>query len=379
MKKKHWFVFYDISFALVLAASVFNRYGQKLFGTICRIIALTIFVVARIQYAKRFEEETKLAVFHILGWFISITAIELRHRVDGSTLDVFMLISGVSLVLYARYKANKRDQVASPTWSKVILVALAVVVMILPIMTSFYTLFPSSPQLAGESPFDHIYRVESVLKSSETNTYSDNTPLVHLYYNNELYFIWDNSSFMYEEVGVFEYVKPNSEAEQTDRDEVWKLTPEGSPEQSYELSLKSDGNVVLTHYIDEVVDWRFLLRRVDTLTCSVRSSAELSSPVPDWYASGTFQGGLENLSFARVKGEGEITLWFRGDPVDTICIVEEYYADDTVQIEEYTLQGDSDGRFILPIEARGQQGKQYAIYRVPYESGEYIFGVNFLP
>lgn len=376
MKKEHLFVSYDIAFCLALAASILSLCGLQQAGTICRCTALVLFVVSRLYYQKQFGGSKAIAIIHVIGWIIVITDLELRYRGFRSVVNGLLLVCGAGLLLYSRYKESKNDKINRPIWSKVILFALAFVVALWPTVKMISELFPNEPNLQGPSPFDHIYRVEKVIEPMEG--YSDSqAPLIHLFFNKKLYLIWDNSTYEYEDIGTFEYIRQDSEQGIVTENEKWGIKENN--ECSYLLTLEKDGSLTLSHAVRGKIEWCFLLSRVDTLICTVTSSAAYAGLTTDWFREGTFHGGTENLSFGEIKGKGKLILSFRGKNPATLQITEEYHSDGAVETREYTLAPDKTAQFVLSLETRGQAEGQYAIYRVPYETGEYVFGVRFFP
>ena len=224
----------------------------------------------------------------------------------------------------------------------------------------------------GKTPFGHTYRVEEVLESGDSAP--EQLPLVRLDYRMEDILEWMEvpGSDQWTTIGTMEF-----QEEQTDPGQkgLWLLTTENGSQ--YRLTVEEDDSVILTLEQDGQTQWKYRLSRVDTLVCTVKSSYATESPVLDWFPQGAFDGELSSVNGADVPGDGTVTFhWLVGE-TDTLTVIETYCADGQVETTEHLLNADNKGQFALPVQTHGEGENQYAFYRVPFDTGEYIFAIRF--
>lgn len=56
---------------------------------------------------------------------------------------------------------------------------------------------------------------------------------------------------------------------------------------------------------------------------------------------------------------------------------EEYHHGGNVEAKEYVLESEIPGSFVLDVETRYNGKQEYALYRIPYEGGEFRFILTF--
>ena len=158
-----------------------------------------------------------------------------------------------------------------------------------------------------------------------------------------------------------------------EKDNEWVIKSNESNE-CYRLSWIDDV-LSLTMLAGEKIIWKYALEPVDTISINISSGAERSSLEIDWFYADTFAGDLSQLSMATIHGTGIMGIQVKDDAVEEILVHEEYYTDENISISEYSLNR-KDG-FSLNFRRRYELGKQYAIYRIPYKNGEFVFYLEY--
>ena len=76
-------------------------------------------------------------------------------------------------------------------------------------------------------------------------------------------------------------------------------------------------------------------------------------------------------------GKAKVAIYVGGLETDTLTLTEEYHHDGTVETQTYTLPRNQNGSFSLEVATRYEEPEQYALYRIPFEGGEYRFTLTF--
>lgn len=374
MKKHIWYNCCDVAFVLVLISVLFSDYQSYLMGTICRFCGLLLFLSAKFVCATLYGENLFLTTLHSLGWTFVVLSIQLRCSKE-TTIGVFSLsILGIAIVLFSRYFIYKNHPRVAPIWIKITVALLILVRLGLPLATLLSASMKHGH--TGESPFEHHYRIDRITKETSFAPINENAPLIYISYNKALYLMPDTTTYEWALIGEFQYIGQTPDNKSTQY-EMWECVSIDNPDTLYKLSTDEDSTVCLSYYEKEDIKWSAVLSRVDTLICSVQTSTIFSSPTPDWFAEKTFNGDTKYLSFGDVKNQGTITFSWREDSPACMLVEEEYFTSTTVKKRDYTLYPNENGEFVLPVEALTDDENQYAIYRIPYEEGEYVFGVRY--
>lgn len=224
---------------------------------------------------------------------------------------------------------------------------------------------------AKADPFDHIYRVTETLVSDDSAIDPRDSLLINLSAFHNLLIMSDSTTYDFEMVGEF---KETELVEGDTRKGLWALVRDDAPAR-YEVSVEDDDSVVLTHLLADQVQYSYKLTRVDMVSVSVSTFGTREHLEIDWYFDGTFPGDLLQLSSGSINGKGKIGFSVEDESIDKITVIEEYYTDGKVEHTEYQLTKEEG--FGISAKTRYESGEQYAIYRIPYDNGEYVFYVKY--
>ncbi len=278
---------------------------------------------------------------------------------------------GMVISLIARHDTYKDTPKVSPMWVRIIIILLVFLNFVAPLAKSC-SLFESQ-RYRGDSPFEHHYKIERVNSPTGSEMSQENIPLVYLNFDQMLYLMPDTTTYEWALIGKCEYRKQSEETQRA----LWICESTDKDRLVYELSADEDGMFWLTCVAEGNVQWTGALKRVDTLICSVSTSAALSAPVPDWFPENAFNGDHQYISFGDIQDKGSITFTWRNDSPDAMSVIEEYFSSNGCEKQIYELTPNKRGEFVLELNTRYEDKNQYAFYRIPFSNGEYIVGVYY--
>ena len=219
------------------------------------------------------------------------------------------------------------------------------------------------------NPFGHAYRVAEVLESNTPETSAEEKLLVKIDVACNLYVLKDTLTYDFQKIGELQKLELSKE---DTRKGLWFCYQDSD---RYELSVEEDDTVILTQLVNEEISWAYRLSRVDTISANLSSAGSRSHMQLNWYFSDTFSGNLQMPSRPDIIKKGTLGISTEDDSISELTLFEEYYTDGNVEYKEYALSKE-DG-FNISVETRYETGEQYAIYRIPFENGEYVFLIKF--
>lgn len=175
--------------------------------------------------------------------------------------------------------------------------------------------------------------------------------------------------------GPFTYVEP---VPGETRKGTWSLVPEEDPSSLFRITAEADDSVLLSFFRHEQLLWRGELVPYGRNTCVVDVATFGHSTYfqPDWYAPGR-PDPEPNFSHADVVGDAKMKLTVAGLPTEILTLYEEYHHGDTVENTTYTLEPTKPHQFPLELYTRYDGEEEWALYRIPFEVGEYRFILIF--
>ena len=179
-------------------------------------------------------------------------------------------------------------------------------------------------------------------------------------------------------LGKFVYADP---VEGQTQKGIWQLFPEENPDAMYKLTVEADDRVILSYYEQEQLLWKGLLADYgrDTCVITVPTFGSTMQMRPDWYAPGREDPQHENRpgTHVDVVRTAKLNLIVGGLPTENLTLLEEYHHGDTVETATYILEPGKPGSFALKLETRHDGENEWALYRIPYEDGEYRFILTY--
>lgn len=166
---------------------------------------------------------------------------------------------------------------------------------------------------------------------------------------------------------------------------TWKLIPEGDPAGRITLSgRKPSGEFLQLEYRREEADisrllWSVWLAPVEQVRFRLTQENSEYLDLLNWYSKELVPEQIGRLSSVRVEGKAAAAIQVKEETLTQLKVVEEYHWDGQTEIREWDLEKDRTGVFLLPEELfrRYDAREQYAIYKIPWNGGEYILRVDF--
>lgn len=232
----------------------------------------------------------------------------------------------------------------------------AIILLIVCILTSCGD---TSPE-----PLGHIYRVAEIFDANNQQIQKARVPLVNIDVLGNFQVCEDTTDMEFSLLGKLEKSREEKNA--------WIVVPESS-DPIYKLYCDENRAFML---LDLKSGETFLLDPVDTMQVSVLSKSERSALEIDWFYENTYSGELSYLSKATIHGTGKLSLQLSDDILENVVVYEEYYTDGSK--ESVTYQFNTKDGLSLDLCTRYTAGSQYAVYRIPYKNGEYVFYLEFI-
>ncbi|MBP3685081.1 MAG: helix-turn-helix transcriptional regulator [Oscillospiraceae bacterium] len=175
--------------------------------------------------------------------------------------------------------------------------------------------------------------------------------------------------------GPFTYVEPIPGQSQKG---TWSLIPEDAPEGMFQITVEADDSILLSYYRQDQLCWRGKLTPYGRNTCVVDVSTFGKSIYfqPDWYAPGR-EDPQPTFSLVDVVDNAKMKLTVAGLPQENLTLYEEYHHGDRVETAVYSLEPVKPHRYEMKLATRYDGEEEWALYRIPFEDGDYRFILVF--
>ena len=364
-RRKFWQMMLEISIILQLVGALLYGQGFTVPAWLCFVPGLLGTYVTIFMHLRVFDHEQSEVFRGILGIAVHIGCNLLRlSGFDNLWLD-FVTLAGLFLIWSAG--------VWTIDWKSTRLWLIIVLYLGAPLLT-FGTALQDTGNLNAASPFGYNYQIAQVLYP-EGGTVPEYTKIklnIGVFSGGSFYAEDRNGDST--RIGAFVYLEP---VEGQTQKGIWQLIPEENPDTLYKLTVEEDDSIILSYYTREQLFWRGLLTNYgrDTCVITVPTFGSTMQMRPDWYAPG--RPDPTPGSHTDVVGSATLKITVGGLPTENLTLIEEYHHGDSVETTTYTLEPDKPSSFSLKLETRYEEEKQWALYRIPYEDGEYRFTLLF--
>lgn len=373
--KKYCNLLCDGGFLLAVLSNLFLQRSWTTAAIVSAAIALLVAILPRIVYVKTFGSSGKLLAAHCIVWSMWIIGNTGSLWMPDSLIPSLVCTAGFWGILIVRYREYQCGERRHAPW---FLFILLIVLELISLIAFSAQMLYSVGDLHEVNPFPCIYIVDEVLFSSDNGQ----VPIrVQLDINDGLNLM--DASGEYTKIGTFSYAALTEGEQAEGLLGLWRLVPETSPEELYKLTVEADSCVVLCHYVRDSLQEKYRLSRIDTLFVSVTTLGSNMTTQPNWYIPGEWADTGPSPHTYTVAGKADVSVGFYAEPVDDLVMYEEYHNGDQVEFNTYHIQPDKKGRLKLKLFTRYQgedpytSSGQYAVYRIPYKGGEYIFTLRF--
>lgn len=227
--------------------------------------------------------------------------------------------------------------------------------------------------LVENTPFPGRYRVAQVLYPQEDDRYRNSVVQLG---ENSLTLFMDGVTQDY--IGVFTYCEPNLE----DTEEgIWLLTPKDRETETYRLTLEPEDSLTLSFTEGGQLQWKWKLKEDHRqASITIPTFGHTTSKGLTWYPEDSvaedpipsFRNSID------VVLNGRLNLRVAGMNDISLTLHEEYHHGNEVDHKTYILEPDKKGRYSMAVRVRYKgTDDQFALYRIPFENGEYRFTVTF--
>lgn len=358
---------HDAAMLLIAANILLAWMGKTGAGLILGLTGFLLVAAVHIVFVRKLGADWKLADLRCGATALWLAGFLLRiHSGHSSRLGDILWMAGLALQCYCSYRM-KWDTLYPKHMTAFTGFVLALVLV-----------FGAVP-LAGRSVMqgDHIaenpfsgrsYRVRQVLHGG-----GEELPMVYLGSTNRAYLDYTGEAARSPGEAFVFINQPEGAA----RKGIWEMIPEAEPEIRYRVVVEADDTVTMACFQGDVVQWEYVLEPAPAAGCVVRDVLGTAYGSAGWrYADSLDEedltGGLP------LRGKGTVVLSVPGENPE-VTVYEELRIGDKTEKHTLTLTRDRDGRVEFGRTARKTEEKQTGIYRIPYEDGEFVLVLQYMP
>lgn len=359
-RRKFWQMMLEIGIIVQLVGMLLAGQKFTFSANLFFLPGLALTYVAIFMHLRVFHHDRGEMIRGILGSVIHIGCNLLRVMgIDSLAVD---MVSLIGLLLFWSAGVWTVDWKSPRLW---LIIALYIGTPFL----NIGTVLQDTGNLNTANPFGKNYQIEEVLYP-EGSTVPEYTK-IKLY--SAVSYVEDRNGDS-EELARFVYSEP---VEGQTQKGIWLAVPEKNPDALYKLTVEADDSIILSYYQQEQLLWRGLLTNYgrDTCVITVPTFGSTMQMRPDWYAPGREDpqpGGR-----ADVVGSATLNIAVFGLDTENLTLYEEYHHGDDIEATTYTLEPKKPGSFSLKLKTRYDGESEWALYRIPYQDGEYRFILTF--
>lgn len=360
LTNRYWNILFELAVLLLPFGLLFAWWGLPTVGFVMQMAGILMLPGLWYTRYRIFGGDQKEMKRSITGWCLYIACTVLRS-IAGDMILLYLLGSVLGIVgLLLIYENGIHLEKGPRYW---LVIALYVGIPIYIYGSAFISFFTDLGAFSSVDPFGSEYRVEEVLYGEDTQS------VVELD-------IWPSGGVLMIDrqwIGTFKYQKPA--ANQTEQG-IWLLVPNDEPEEQYKLVVDESGDVILSRFVDDQLQWRWKLDSISKIWFNVETSQYTSASLMGFYYD--WSGNPDQLSYMTIAGPVDVYLTCRDNSIGSLTLIEEYHHGDQVEVTEYTVQWDKNNNFSLPgqLTAEYEGVENYYIYRIETEGGMYLLRLD---
>lgn len=340
-------------------------------GSVLLTAGVIVTWIALWMHIKLFDHTAQEIRLFVSGFAVillgALTQILFPDFVTGSSplLPLFLLIraAGPILVLLSN--------VWSQFWKSPRFFLILAFLIGVPFFNYMTSLQDSGP-LNNNTPFSQDYRIQQVLYPENQSPDPAVRIDLHRFADSHSLRIYKNGDD-YKRIGTFTYHPP---AQNQEEKGIWLLTPEDHPLGSYRLAVEADDRITLSYSEDGHLKWKWLLREEYLCRISIATYGHTMHTNPDWLLPEE-EDPAPYFKSTDVVGTATLTVAIPGLERGTLKLLEEYHHGDTIDHREYLLEAVKPGAFAMGLETRYDGVQEYAVYKIPYNGGEFRFALTY--
>lgn len=99
--------------------------------------------------------------------------------------------------------------------------------------------------------------------------------------------------------------------------------------------------------------------------------------MPLWFPEGSYTGDADSLPAQNLNiiDSGTINFSFSEPVGEKRTVTEEIYMGNSVTVTDITISASVPGVFTMDVKQLASEEENYLIYRIPFETGEFLFRV----
>lgn len=365
LPRKYWNILFETSILLLPFGSLVGYWGLPWIGLAMRIIGVLMLPPLWIARHRLFGMPKEDMRKSIIGWGLYVGS-EILSLLSGTALSVslscyLMAIVGL-MMIYGNGVYLERGK---RFW---LVIALYIGIPLYIFGSGLISQFASLGAFSAAQPFGSDYRIVEVLHGEDV---SGNTIVKLDQFDNDM-------TIGGEKIGSFEYVEPVSGQQETIKG-IWHLVPDDQPDTLYKLEVSSEDVTTLSCLTSDRLQWKWELKKIPVVFFALNNSEFTSVSRMDWYNEGTYTGNAQELNYNKVSDVCTMYIQFKENSVSELKLIEEYHHGDQVETREFSLTRDKNDNFPFPEElSRRYDGEgQYAVYRIVWDEGEYLFRLDY--
>ncbi len=366
-RRKFWQMMLEIGVILQLIGVLLRSLEIPFAGDVLIASGFLLVTVSIFMHLRVFDHSRGQILRGIAGvalHFILVLLARMLPQMGSMTINALNLVSAL-LILSAG--------VWTVDWKSTRLWLLIVLTIGTPFLM-FLLMLKEMPTPVKDNPFRESYRVEEVLYP-EDGSLGKHAKLQLTDFGIMRLAL---DGIHEETISSFQYLEPN--VEDTEK-HIWLCTPEEDPQTSYRLTREADDSLFLACSRNGQLQWKWRLMP-DTLKGEILvPSTNTNFVIPfEWYPLEiALQAEPEPyLGKIYVQAATVTTITIANSNGATLELQEEYHHAGGVDHHTYTLVPAEDGTYPVELKPRyGMEEGQYAIYRIPFEEGEFQFALTF--
>ena len=373
-RRKFWQRMLEIGIIIQMIGFLIATLGMALPGTILAlagagVLYLTIFMHLRVFDHNREEIFRGIVGIVIHGTLLLLTIANIPPIFSSTIRDILRL---VAIFLIWSAGVWTIDWKSTRLW-------LIIVLYIAVFLAPFIKMAQPLEENTDVDPFSGTHIVQEVL-FPENGMDTENTrvalrrifgkePYMTIYETDEPYPIKENQDY-------FHFVDP---APGTGQLGTWQMIPAEDETLTYWLTVEADNIVLLSFYCNDQLQWKWKLVEENPVlaSASIQTWGQTTAATLTFYTPDDPDPQPNFRYSPSVNGKGTLKIALTHPESNTLTLIEEYHHGDTLETATYTLEPNKSGSFPLDLKTRYDGQDEWALYRIPYQDGEYRFVLTY--
>lgn len=354
---------YSLGLLLIATNFILVWLEQSLWGILLGILGLAVVCAVHVLFVVKLGADRREAALRCAALVMVCTGLMIRIQ-SGHTsrLGDVLWIAGMSMECWCNYRMNWGSFYPKHMTAFTGFVIALVLVFVTMHLAGDY--IDEGDHVPGNPFTSTDYRVVEVVEGDP-----EKLPMVYLGSTNSVFLQYPDGAEQLE--GKFQYIA------QPETGGVWEMRPESDPDTLYRVVLGQDDSITMSCYSNGEVLWEYLLESSPRIGCTIVDPLGTTTGAVDWYYGGSFDPEKPRGGYI-LRGKGTVRLSVPGD-ARTVTIQKEFRDGDAREYETLELTKDERGNVEFTCETRDSGNEQIAYYRIPYEDGEFVLILKFIP